>query len=81
MPKGEQMDKTIDLSRSVRDLCSEFPELVDIMKEMGFESIANPALLNTAGRFMTIPKGAAMMGINLKKIKDEIASRGYIIKE
>jgi hypothetical protein len=30
------------------------------MNELGFESIGNPAMLNTAGRFMTIPKGAAM---------------------
>lgn len=75
------MDKVIDLSKTVYDLCKENPEVVDVMRELGFESITNPAMLNTAGRFMTIPKGAVMKGIDLEKIKGEFVKRGYDIKE
>lgn len=75
------MDKIIDLSKTVYELCKENPEVIEIMKELGFESITNPAMLNTAGRFMTIPKGAVMKGIELDKIKEEFATRGYGIKE
>ena len=75
------MDKTVDFTRTVYEICRENPEIVEIMTELGFENISNPAMLNTAGRFMTIPKGAAMKGIDLEKIKDEFIRRGYQIKE
>lgn len=75
------MSKSIDLSKTVHDLCKEDPEIIDIMKELGFESITNPAMLNTAGRFMTIPKGAVMKGLELGKIKEVFTSRGYSIKD
>lgn len=75
------MGKSIDLSKTVHDLCKEDPEIIDIMKELGFESITNPAMLNTAGRFMTIPKGAVMKGLELGKIKEVFTSRGYSIKD
>ena len=32
----------------------------NILAEIGFVDILKPGMLNTAGRFMTIPKGAAM---------------------
>ena len=52
--------RTIDLTRSVHSLCSEYPEIASIMAELGFTDIVKPGMLATAGRFMTIPKGAAM---------------------
>lgn len=73
------MKKEIDLSRTVYELTGEFPEIVDIMKELGFESIANEGMLNTAGRFMTIPKGAALKGIALDKIEEIFAAKGYTV--
>lgn len=75
------MGKVIDLSHSVFDICKEHPEVVDIMKDLGFESITNPSMLKTAGRFMTIPKGAAMKQISMEKIKEAFAAKGYEIKE
>lgn len=75
------MSKTIDFSKSVYEICKEFPEMPDIMKELGFDSITNPGMLSTAGRFMTIPKGAAMKKIPLEKIKEVLSEKGYTIKE
>lgn len=74
------LSKTLDLSKSVYELSKEHPDIVEIMKELGFESIASPGMLNTAGRFMTIPKGAAMKSIPLDKIKEVFNSKGYEIK-
>jgi len=51
------------------------------MKELGFKSITNPAMLNTAGRYMTIPKGAAMKGIDLEKIREAFRQKGYEVVE
>ncbi|HHU32711.1 MAG TPA: DUF1858 domain-containing protein [Clostridia bacterium] len=72
--------KTIDFSKTVYELCKEDPQVIEIMKELGFEQITNPASLNTVGRFMTLPKGAAMRGIDLERIKDEFIKRGYELK-
>ncbi len=75
------MNKTIDLSKTVYELCKEDLGIIEVMKVLGFDHIINPAMLSTAGRFMTIPKGAEMKGIPLEKIKDEFLRRGYQIKE
>jgi hypothetical protein len=75
------MDKTLDLTKSVFEICTQNPGVIDVLKAIGFENIANPAMLNTAGRFMTIPKGAVMKGIELDKIKEEFTKRGYSIKK
>lgn len=64
------MEKVIGLSKTVFEICKENPEVVEIIKELGFTDITNPGTLNTVGRIMTIPKGAAMKGINWDKIKE-----------
>jgi hypothetical protein len=74
------MGKEIDFKKTVYELSRENPEVVDIMKELGFENIANEGMLNTAGRFMTIPKGAAMKGISMEKIRQIFESKGYMIR-
>ncbi|MFY9177912.1 MAG: DUF1858 domain-containing protein [Caldicoprobacterales bacterium] len=71
------MKKQIDISKSVYEICTENPDIIDIMKDLGFESITNPGMLNTVGRVMTISKGAAMKNIPMDKIKDKFAEKGY----
>lgn len=75
------MDKRIDLGKSVYDICREYPEVTEIMKELGFDNITNPAMLNTVGRYMTIPKGAAMKGVSLDKIKEVFVEKGFEISQ
>ena len=75
------MTKTIELNKTVFELSQQYPEFLEIMKELGFHDIANPAMLKTAGRFMTVPKGAKLKGISMEKIKKAFESRGYKIVE
>ncbi|NTW72164.1 MAG: DUF1858 domain-containing protein [Eubacteriaceae bacterium] len=72
--------KIIDFNRTIYELSKEYPEVIEIMKELGFTSIADPKMLNTAGRFMTITKGAAMKGIDIDFLREQFTSRGYQIK-
>lgn len=74
------MSKVIDLSKSVYEICSKNPEVIQIMKEIGFDKIMLPGMLNTAGRFMTIPKGAESMKISLDQVRDVFHNRGYEIR-
>lgn len=75
------MAKVIDLNKNVYEIYKNNPEVLDIMKELGFKDIATPGMINTAGRFTKIPKGAALKGIDYEKIKQEFINRGYETKE
>lgn len=74
------MEKSINLFKTVFEICEENPEVIEIMKELGFTGITEPGMLKTAGRFMTIPKGAAMKGIDMDKIMEAFRARGYKIE-
>jgi hypothetical protein len=74
-------DKILDLGKSVYELCSTAPETAEILADLGFTDITKPGMLQTAGRFMTIPKGAAMKKINLDTIKKVFEDKGFTIKE
>ena len=73
--------KLIDLEKSVYALSKEYPELVDVLKKIGFTEIANPGMLTSVGRFMTLPKGATLKNLDIETIKAELTERGYTIKE
>lgn len=74
-------EKILDLNRTVHALCSDDPSIIPILAEAGFADILKPGMLATAGRFMTIPKGAALKKIDLREIKRIFAGYGYVIKE
>lgn len=74
-------EKSINFNKSLYDICIKDSAVIEIMKELGFESITQPGMLNTAGRFMTIPKGAAMKGIPLERIREIFISKGYELEE
>ena len=75
------MDKKIDLKKTVFELSQLHPEFLETMKELGFHDITNPAMLKTAGRFMTVPKGVRMKGIPLEKIKEAFERKGFEVIE
>ena len=53
-------DRILDLNSTVYALCTNDPGIAEVLVEAGFPDVVRPGMLNTAGRFMTIPKGAAM---------------------
>lgn len=75
------MAKIIDLKKSVYNLTQEYPEIIDVMQGLGFADITKPGMLNTVGRFMTLPKGAAIKGLRLDAIKAAIELNGFKVQE
>lgn len=73
------MEKTLDLKKSVAELVEEYPEVREIMAEVGFKEIMNPVALNVMGRIMTIPRGAAVKGIDLAKVIAAFEEHGYTV--
>ena len=73
------MSKKIDFNKTVFELVSEYPELIDIMANLGFTEITKKAMLNSIGRLTTIPKGAKMKGISMIDIVAAFMSNGFEI--
>lgn len=74
-------EQILDLRRSVYELCTANPEIQPILAELGFTDISKPGMLATAGRFMTIPKGAKLKRLSMDHIKQAFISRGYRVIE
>ncbi len=74
-------DKILDLNKTVYELCSSDSGITKLLEAAGFRDIANPGMLATAGRFMTIPRGVKMKNFNLEDIKQTFKEHGYKIKE
>lgn len=67
----------IDLNETVYALCTKYPDLIDVLSELGFTDITKPGMLQTAGRFMTPVKGASLKRIPLEQIVQTLAEHGY----
>ena len=75
------MKKIVDFNKTIYELCTEDPFIIEIMKEQGFEQITKQGMLQTAGRVMTIPKGARMRGKEITDIVQTFENHGYAVKQ
>jgi hypothetical protein len=73
--------KQLDLSKTIFELISQYPELTDTMEKLGFKNITKPGMLETVGRVMTLKKGSLMKNIDMDIIKKELVDQGYELKE
>lgn len=60
---------------------NQYTDLLQILAQIGFTDITKPGMLQTVGRFMTIPKGAKGKNIDLEDVENELMSQGYHINE
>lgn len=71
--------KEIDLKRSVYDLTEVYPELIDILKGLGFLGVGNPVARRTLGRITTIPEGCRKQGKDLNEVIKRLEEAGFRI--
>ena len=71
------MIKKLDLNKTVFELTQEYPELVDIMAELGFSEIKKKPMLYSVGKIMTIPKGAKMKNISMMDVVTALIGNGF----
>lgn len=74
------MMKEIDLKKSVYELTNTYPELIGVLKELGFLGVANPVARNTLGRVTTIPQGCQKQGKDLNEVIKKLEEAGFTIK-
>lgn len=73
-------EKVIDLNKSMYEICSKDPDAAALLAEAGFRDIVRPGMLLTAGKLLTVPKGAACKGISLKTVVEKFLRHGYKIR-
>ena len=69
--------KKINLDLPVANLVEEYPELKNILKDLGFTEIVNPIALSTVGKVVTLKKGSLIKNIDLGKIVKKLEDEGF----
>ncbi|MEM3678158.1 MAG: DUF1858 domain-containing protein [Candidatus Bathyarchaeia archaeon] len=72
--------KVINLNKSVYDLTQEYPELIEILKDLGFLGIGNPIVRRTIGRVTTIPEGCRKQGKDLEEVISKLKEKGFQVE-
>ena len=72
--------KEIDLGSTIYDLTEAHPELIDILKELGFFGVTRPAVRNTLGRVTTLAQGCEKQGKDLGEVLDKLRQHGFTVK-
>ena len=73
------MEKNLDLDKTILELVKEYPEIKEIMLELGFKDIVKPFALEIMGRHMTIRKGSQVKNIPMDKIIKTFEVNGFKI--
>lgn len=71
--------KELNTKLSVYELTQLAPDIIDIMAELGFKDILLPGMIQTAGKFMTLKKGADLRKIPWAQIEKAFALKGYTL--
>lgn len=69
--------KNINIDEPVASLIEKFPNLKNILKDLGFTEITNPLALSTVGKMVSIKKGAKIKNIDLDLIKEKLKEEGF----
>ncbi len=64
---------------SIYELVKEYPDVKQIMSDLGFVDIVKPGMLQSVGRIMTLEKGARMKNVDWESIVAAFDSNGYTL--
>ena len=73
------MDKIINLNETVYEIYMKYPEISDILYQLGFHDIVKPGMINTVGRVMTLRKGDTMKKIDFEVIEQTLLDKVYLL--
>ena len=69
--------KLIDINKNIYELCKEYPEIKNILYDLGFEAIKNPVIFNTMAKITTIDKASKIKNIDMKNIIKKFEENGF----
>lgn len=73
--------KNISINEPVASLVEKYPDLKNILKDIGFSEITNPLALSSVGKIVSIKKGAGIKNIDLDIIKEKLQEGGFNLIE
>lgn len=74
------MTNTIDLDAPVAQVLTDQPELLEILVDLGFKPLANPAMRASLGRVTSLRRGSSLIGLPLEALTRTLLSHGYDLK-
>ena len=69
--------KTIDFSLMVAELVKAEPKVAEILSGLGLGNLVSPEALEVMGNIMTIPRAAAMKGLDLTQVVAAFEAQGF----
>ncbi|OEJ13867.1 histidine kinase [Brachyspira hampsonii] len=67
----------INTNETIYNLCTKYPQIKEILFDLGFDKIKNPMMFNTVSKFMTLNKAIKMKGIDSEKLRKKFNEHGF----
>lgn len=67
----------LDGNRTIFDLTTEYPQLVDVLAQAGLPEIANPVQRSTVGRLVRLNQGCKLRGLDPAQLQAALAAAGF----
>lgn len=74
-------EKTADLNKTLYELTAQYPELIEILFDLGFAGVKNPVMRESHGRQMTVKTGCGHLGLDLGEVASVLRSKGFTVKQ
>ena len=74
-------EKIADLNKTLYDLTTEHPEIIEVLFELGFMGVKNPVMRETHGKQMTVKTGCGHLGLDLEHVAAALRAKGYTVIE
>lgn len=71
------LSNEIDLTKPVAKTLEEYPELKEILVDLGFKPLNNPVLLKTLGQTTSLLMGARLIKLPLSQLRQTLVCHGY----
>ena len=73
------MENQVDLNQPVKHVLDSHPELLDILVDLGFKPLANPAMRQSVGKVVTLKQGCKLINLPLDQLINELQWNGYTV--
>ncbi len=71
--------KEIDVNKTLFELTGQYPELIDILADLGFMGVKNPIVRKTLGKKTNLREGCKRQGKNLDEVIAKLEEKGFTV--
>lgn len=71
----------ISINEPIKSVIDKHPKVKDIMLSLGFSHLAEPAMLNTVGKIITIKIGLKKHKLDLEEVREVFLKENFVLEE